>query len=121
MKYSECCCSQIKFHDICSECGEHCDAQELEIAIKRTTEQIYHVNKYEFIEHIKLWHGECEDCEINTILNSPHYTDERLIEEVYETDSGLVDSFIEKKTEHDKDCAWSEIPTNSERIELVFR
>jgi|15BtaG_2_1085339.scaffolds.fasta_scaffold95979_2 hypothetical protein len=25
MKYSECCGSPIKFHDICSECGEHCD------------------------------------------------------------------------------------------------
>ena len=29
MKYSECCGSPIKFHDICSECGEHCDAQEV--------------------------------------------------------------------------------------------
>jgi hypothetical protein len=25
MKYSKCCGSPIKFHDICSECGEHCD------------------------------------------------------------------------------------------------
>jgi predicted nucleic acid-binding Zn ribbon protein len=25
MKYSECCGSPIKFHDICSGCGEHCD------------------------------------------------------------------------------------------------
>jgi len=29
MKYSECCGSPIKFHDICSECGEHCDEQEV--------------------------------------------------------------------------------------------
>ena len=25
MKYSKCCGSPIKFHDICSGCGEHCD------------------------------------------------------------------------------------------------
>ena len=29
MKYSECCGSPIKFHNICSECGEHWDEQEV--------------------------------------------------------------------------------------------
>jgi hypothetical protein len=29
MKYSKCCGSPIKFTDICSECGEHCDEQEV--------------------------------------------------------------------------------------------
>jgi len=25
---SNCCGAEIKFHDLCSECGEHCEPQE---------------------------------------------------------------------------------------------
>ena len=93
----------------------------MEVAIKRTREQIYKSNINELIEHIKIWHGDCKKCEVADILNSSHYIVEKLINAVYETDSELFDSFIEKKVEHDKECNWDNIDVLNDCNELVFR
>ena len=125
MNRSECCGAKVYDDtDICSECLEHCDIWEdqlMEVAIKRTREQIYKININELIEHIKIWHSDCKKCEVADILNSSHYTVEKLINAVYETDSELFDSFIEKKVEHDKECNWKNIDTINNFTELVFR
>ena len=93
----------------------------MKIAIKRTCTQLFIINNHELIEHIKLWHGECDqNCDVKRVLSSNHYSDIKLLEAVHETDPEVMDSFIEKKTEHDQECKWSEIPTDGEDIELAF-